>query len=154
MVGEPVDRSATAAPELPGLVPELLVTELDQSLAFWCGLIGFDVLYDRLEERFAMLKLGSAAVMLEERQPGTRQWLTGDLTLPLGRGLNMQIAVPAAQPILDRLAAARWPLFMACEEKWYGAGAVELGVRQFLVQDPDGYLLRPAESLGTQMRRG
>ena len=145
-----MDRSATGTPELPGLVPELLVTDVTRSLAFWCGLIGFDVLYDRPEEHFAMLKLGTAAVMLEQRQPGTRQWLTGDLTLPLGRGLNMQIAVPAAQPILDRLAAARWPLFMEPEEKWYGAGAVELGVRQFLVQDPDGYLLRPAETLGTR----
>ncbi|HTQ34800.1 MAG TPA: hypothetical protein VMI30_11555 [Stellaceae bacterium] len=31
-----------------------------------------------------------------------------------------------------------WLLFLAPEEKWYRTGAVETGVRQFLVQDPDG----------------
>ena len=154
MVGAPSNGSVTAAPDLPGLVPELLVADLARSFEFWCGLVGFDVLYSRPEERFAMLKLEGAAVMLEQQQPGTRQWLTGDLVAPLGRGLNLQIAVPSAQAILDRLAAARWPLFMDPEEKWYRAGGVELGVRQFLVQDPDGYLLRPAESLGTRAARG
>ena len=91
--------------------------------------------------------------MLEQRQEGARQWLTGELAAPLGRGLNVQIAVPAVQPILDRLAAEHWPLFMAPEEKWYRAGDVDLGVRQFLVQDPDGYLLRLAQSLGTRPSR-
>ena len=146
--------SADRGPDLPALVPELLVTDLDRSLAFWCGLIGFAVLYDRPDERFSMVKLGTAAVMLEERQPGARQWLTGPLEPPLGRGINLQIAVPAVRPILDRLAAAGWPLFMAAEAKWYRAGAVELGVHQFVVQDPDGYLLRPSEELGTRPHAG
>ncbi len=133
---------------LPALVPELLVTDLDRSLAFWRGLVGFAVLYDRPEERFAMLTLGTAAMMLEERRVGVREWVAGLLEAPFGRGLNLQIEVPAVAPILDRLAAARWPLFMDVEETWYRAGAEEIGQRQFLVQDPDGYLLRPAEPLG------
>jgi hypothetical protein len=62
----------------------------------------------------------------------------------------MQIEVPALAPILERLAAAGWPLFMAPEEKWYRSGAVESGQRQILVQDPDGYLLRLAEGLGVR----
>lgn len=62
--------------------------------------------------------------------------------------LNLQIAVSAVAPILAALAAADWPLFMAPERKWYRAGAVETGVGQFLVQDPDGYLVRFAEPLG------
>jgi hypothetical protein len=33
-------------------------------------------------------------------------------------------------------------------EGWYRTGGVETGQRQFLVQDPDGYLLRLAEVLG------
>lgn len=133
---------------LPGLVPELLVTDIDRSLVFWCELVGFQILYHRLDERFAMLSLGTAAVMLEERQVGVREWITGPLDAPFGRGLNLQIAVPAAALVLSRLAAARWPLFMDVEEAWYRAGAGEIGQRQFLVQDPDGYLLRLAEPLG------
>lgn len=138
-------------PDLPGLVPELLVTDFARSLTFWRDLIGFAVLYDRPAERFAMLRLGTAAVMLEQRQAGARQWMTGELAVPYGRGLNLQITVPAVQPILDRLAASCWPLFMAPEEKWYRAGSIELGVRQFVVQDLDGYLLRPSQSLGTRV---
>ncbi len=37
---------------------------------------------------------------------------------------------------------------MAPEQKWYRAGAVETGVSQFLVQDPDGYLIRFSALLG------
>lgn len=139
---------AAARRALPALVPELLVTDLGASLAFWCGLVGFGVAYDRPAERFAMLGLGGAAVMLEERRAGTRQWVTGPLDAPFGRGLNLQIEVPAAAAILDRLAAARWPLFMGVEDAWYRTGTVEVGQRQFLVRDPDGYLLRLAEPLG------
>jgi hypothetical protein len=34
------------------------------------------------------------------------------------------------------------------EQKWYRAGDVETGVHQFLVQDPDGYLVRFAADIG------
>jgi hypothetical protein len=39
-------------------------------------------------------------------------------------------------------------LFMALEEKWYRTGDVETGVHQFLVQDPDGYLVRFSAWIG------
>ncbi|MGE0210091.1 MAG: bleomycin resistance protein [Parvibaculaceae bacterium] len=130
------------------LVPEFLVTDLARSLRFWTGLIGFRIAYDRPEDGFAYLDLDGAQVMLEQRDPASRQWLTGGLEPPLGRGINFQIEVPAVGPVLARLKEAGWPLFMACEEAWYRAGDVEVGQRQFLVQDPDGYLLRLAEDLG------
>jgi len=72
----------------------------------------------------------------------------GELAKPFGRGLNLQIAASSIQPILERLAAANWPLFIQPAERWYRTGCVESGQRQFLVQDPDGYLLRFAEGLG------
>ncbi|KZX20947.1 hypothetical protein ACH61_01933 [Rathayibacter tanaceti] len=34
----------------PALVPELLVTDLGRSLAFWCGPGGFRIRYSRPEE--------------------------------------------------------------------------------------------------------
>ena len=37
---------------------------------------------------------------------------------------------------------------MEPETKWYRTGDVESGVAQFLVTDPDGYLLRFQSSLG------
>ncbi|MDR3505138.1 MAG: VOC family protein [Acidocella sp.] len=130
------------------LVPELVVSDLEASLRFWRDLIGFSVAYDRPEAGFAYLDLDGAQVMLEQRSTADDQWVTGPLEAPLGRGINFQIEVPALQPVLDRLASAGWPLFMAPEEAWYRAGEVEMGQRQFLVMDPDGYLLRLAEDIG------
>ncbi len=99
------------------LAPDRLVNDLARSLGFWRDLMGFCVADDRAEDRFAYLDLDGAQVMLEQHDEGSRQWLTGPLEPPLGRGVNGEIQAPAVRPILDRLAAAHWPLFMAAEEK-------------------------------------
>ncbi|MDF9616405.1 VOC family protein [Pseudomonas entomophila] len=129
------------------LVPELIVTDLQRSLAFWVSDLGFQVAYRRPEEGFAYLDLGGAQIMLEQVNLQD-QWITGRLEAPLGRGINFQIDVGEVAPVIERLNRRGWPLFQACEDAWYRAGAVEVGQRQFLVQDPDGYLLRLAERLG------
>lgn len=128
------------------LVPELCVQDIGQSLRFWCELLGFRVVYQRTEVRFAYLELERVQIMLEQLRGDS--WSVGELARPFGRGLNLQLAVSSIQPILDRLSAANWPLFLEPAERWYRTGTVESGQRQFLVQDPDGYLLRFAEGLG------
>ncbi len=135
------------------LVPELLVTDIDASLAFWCGLCGFSVAYARPEDRFAYLQREGVQIMLEEIGEG-RHWISGPLERPFGRGVNFQIEVSQVAPILAALTAAEWPLYMAPEEMWYRAGTMETGVRQFLVQDPDGYLVRFSENLGLRPYEG
>ena len=120
----------------PALVPELLVVDLDQSLHFWCGLCGFAVRYTRPAERFAYIELGSAHVMLEQLGVG-RNWVTGPLNTPLGRGINFQITVPTIAPITAALAEAGVALFMPPETKRYRVDAERnQGVEQFLVTDP------------------
>ncbi len=128
------------------LVPELLVTDLEASLAFWRDLCGFAVAYERRDECFAYLTRGAAHVMLEQEGVG-RNWITGPLERPLGRGINFQIAVDDLDPILASLKAAKHQPFLAPETKHYRVGDEELTVRQFLVTDPDGYLLRFQESV-------
>ncbi|MGI8418605.1 MAG: bleomycin resistance protein [Nakamurella sp.] len=131
----------------PALVPELAVRDLKASLQFWCDLIGFAVRYDRPDEGFAYLTHGRAHFMLDQIGLG-RTWETGTLEPPLGRGLNLQVSVPDIALPLSLLANAGWPLFLQPEEKWYGIGSEEVGVAQFLVQDPDGYLLRLQAPIG------
>ena len=130
------------------LVPELSVADIAASLRFWRDLCGFTIAYDRPEDGFAYLDRDGGQVMLDELRPGRGRWATGSLEPPLGRGINLQIDVSDTVSILERLAGASWPLFMAPEEKWYRAGAIEVGVRQFLVQDPDGYLIRFSARIG------
>lgn len=128
------------------LVPELMVTDLQKSLHFWTSLIGFDIAYQR--PGFAYLDLQGVQLMLEQYDPDEGQWLTGQLEAPLGRGINFQITVDSVEPLLQRLAEVQWPLFRPCADVWYRADTVEVGQREFLVQEPDGYLVRLVESLG------
>jgi catechol 2,3-dioxygenase-like lactoylglutathione lyase family enzyme len=130
------------------MVPELLVRDLGVSLSFWRDLCGFVVAYERPEDRFAYLDRSGRQVMLEEIMAPGRRWVSGALEPPFGRGVNFQIAVDELGSILTALRAAGWPLFLEPEEVWYRAGLHETGVRQFLVQDPDGYLVRFSQSLG------
>lgn len=125
----------------PALVPELLVTDLVRSVDFWCTVCGFLVRYCRPEERFAYLELGSAHVMLEQVGVG-RNWITGPLQAPLGRGINFQITVPDADRVAHDINAAGTNLLLQPETKQYRVGQSVTVVRQFLVLDPDGYLLR------------
>lgn len=127
------------------LTPELDVRDLDASLAFWCDGLGFNIAYARGESAFAYLERDGAQVMLNT---ANGNWATGPLTPPFGRGINLQIRVRSTAPILERLEAFPWPLFRRQHEAWYRIGAQETGCRQFLVQDPDGYLLRFSEDLG------
>jgi len=135
------------------LVPELLVTDINASLRFWRDLCGFRVVYHRLDEGFAYLDRDGAQVMLEERGRG-RNWVTAVLAAPLGRGMNFQVSVETLEPILEALGSVDWPLFLAPEQKWYRTGEFEVGVHQFLVQDPDGYLVRFSASLGQRLVQG
>ncbi|MDQ1124478.1 hypothetical protein [Microbacterium trichothecenolyticum] len=59
------------SPTLPALVPELLVGDVSKSIEFWCGLCGFWITYQRQEEGFAYISLGSAHIMLEQRGVGS-----------------------------------------------------------------------------------
>lgn len=129
------------------LVPELYCSDFERSLRFYIEIIGFRVLYDRPEEKFAYLDREGAALMIE--QPGGRKWLTDELTHPFGRGINLQIQVSEIDALHDQCRAANVPIFLALEEKLYRRGDMLLRCRQFLVQDPDGYLLRFQQMLET-----
>lgn len=131
----------------PGLVPELAVTDYEASRRFWCDLVGFSLRYERPEEGFGYLVLGNAHLMLDQINQG-RTWATGALEAPLGRGINLEIQVAPLDAAWERLTQAQWPIFVEPEEKWYRAGDVEIGVRQFLIQDPDGYLVRLQQEIG------
>lgn len=133
------------------MVPELSVSSMERSLPFYTELLGFTLAFQRDDPPFAYLDLDGAQLMLEELHEGA--WLTGELQPPLGRGVNFQIEVASVQPILDRLSAVGILLFREPRESWYATGDSEEGQIEFLVQDPDGYLLRLCEILGERPRR-
>ena len=135
-------------PPRPGdLVPELSVRDLAASLRFWCGPCGFGVVFDRPEQGFACIQRGTARIMLDQLGTG-RDWVTGPLEPPLGRGINLEIAVGRRRA--DPRGAGGGGLASlhgAGGRRPYRVGDGSVTVRQFLVQDPDGYLLRFSQRL-------
>lgn len=127
------------------LVPELLVNDLDASLKFWRDILGFRTAYQRPADRFVYLELEGAQIMLCERNGRTE---TGPLHPPLGQGVMFQVYLSDVTPLMKTLEAADWPLYEPLREVWYRAGNVETGLRQVLVQDPDGFLLMLGQKLG------
>src|ERR1700722_325197 len=135
---------------LDRLVPELYCADLKKSLDFYVKALGFKVLYERTEERFAYLERESVHLMLEELGSGGREWITGELKPPFGRGVNFQIPVSDATQLHNNLQKLGYSLFLPLEEKWYRRDKLQVGNRQFIVQDPDGYLLCFAQDLGSR----
>jgi catechol 2,3-dioxygenase-like lactoylglutathione lyase family enzyme len=131
------------------LVPEFAVTDWQASRRFYCDLIGFSVVYERPEEGFSYLALGAAQLMIDQIGVGRTFGIDkAPLEKPFGRGMNVQILVPDVEAILKRLADADVKLHLPLEEKWYRRNQSEVGNRQFVVLDPDGYMLRLFEDLG------
>jgi catechol 2,3-dioxygenase-like lactoylglutathione lyase family enzyme len=135
------------------LTPELYCTDIKVSLPFYADILGFSIQYQRPEDGFAMLERQGSRIMLDEiRQvpvTGTdRTWISGTLEKPFGRGINLQIRTDKIDALYDRVQKANANIFLPIEEKWYRADDMELGNRQFIVQDPDGYLLRFFQDLG------
>ena len=131
------------------MVPELMVKDLERSRQFWINLCGFEVVYQREEEGFVFLDREGAQFMLEEVR-GDDGWITAPLEAPLGRGVNFEIKVRSTDTLYRRLLDASWPLYREPQERWYRSEQIEIGVHQFLVQDPDGYLLRFSAWIGNR----
>jgi hypothetical protein len=75
-------------------------------------------------------------------------WWTGELEHPLGRGINFMIDVSEVSALIEKLEEAKITLFRPLSESWYRGGDTEYGQLEFLVQDPDGYLLRFTQDIG------
>ncbi len=132
------------------LVPELKVSDLEASLRFWRGLLGFAVRYSRPEEGFAFLEREGAQLMLHQDDLGSRPGvlITGDMQRPFGRGINFEIDAKDLTPIMQAVAHAGWPIYLGPEERWRRVGSIMSGAREVWLQDPDGYLVRFSQPLG------
>ena len=137
------------------------MSDLDTSLGFYVGVVGFAVVFERRAERFAYLDLEGASVMLQEAAGPGRRFRTALLERPFGRGINLQVAVADVDALHDRLVAAGVDPLVPLEERWYEVdvlhpapgwprqGSTRVGNRQLVVADPDGYLWRFFTDLGS-----
>ncbi len=122
------------------MVPEIDVSDFALSLDFYTRVLGFKVLFARHDPEFAYLELEELQFMLSEyRDSGG---VVAPLEKPYGRGINLQMELTDIGPVYQRLLDNKVALFRDMEDTWRETGDVLSGQREFLVQDPDGYLLR------------
>jgi catechol 2,3-dioxygenase-like lactoylglutathione lyase family enzyme len=128
------------------LAPELLVNDIEASLGFWRGILGFETAYQRPEQKFVYLEHPEGhQIMLCQRNG---RWETGLLERPFGRGAMFQLYFESIEPVFAAVSARNWPLHRELREIWRRAGDQETGQREFFLQDPDGYLIMVAQNLG------
>lgn len=127
-------------------IPELSVTDLNKSLNFY-KTIGFNIEYERPENNFVFISYGDIQFMLQEISNNDK-WQIAPLSYPFGNGINFQLEVTNVTQIYNNLKANNYEIAFELEENWYRQNNKLLGNKEFLVQDPDGYLLRFSEDLG------
>lgn len=141
-------------PAKPQLVPELDVSNLDRSLFVYINVLGFSCHVSRPEERFAYLIPEEVHLMLEEAAGPGRRFHTATLEYPFGRGMNLQIEVVDVDALYASVQQAGLNVVIPIEERWYRQNETEAGNRQFVMADPDGYLLRFFHNLGRRTVSG
>ena len=129
------------------MVPEFDVFNLEESLHFYTSLIGFNIVYKRKEDKFAFLQLEDVQLMLQEINEEGNKCGTRKLEYPLGVGINFQIDVTNIDEIYGNLRKANYKIFVDMEEHWYRKDEILMGCREFLVQDPNGYVLRFSQDI-------
>ena len=120
------------------LIPEFSVSNIDNSIKFYL-LIGFEIVYERKEDKFCFLRLEDNQIMIEEINDN---WNTGSLEYPFGRGINISMSVSDIDKYYDMVVDSVIEIFEELKISKYQVGDVVYEVKEFLIQDPDGYLLR------------
>ena len=128
------------------LIPELLVSSIEASKVFYVKQLGFTIEYERREDDFALISYEGSQFMLE--QDHAIAWITGELGSIRGRGINFQIEVDCLDTVIAKIETNDLPYFRKPKEQWYRINTIEEGVKELLIQDPDGYLLRFQQYLG------
>ncbi len=132
------------------LVPELSVSDFERSLKFYCQVVGFKIEYERPEDSFAYVSFCGSQIMLEQQEDEVTAWSVGQLVKPYGRGVNFSIECLDAHALARKIEQAGYSLRKPVEDCEYRHDACVHVQRSFLVQDPDGYLLRFAQRLSTK----
>lgn len=120
------------------LIPELTVSDINKSLEFYLSL-GFKMQYKREEDKFYFLQLEDNQIMIQE---DNNNWKTGILEYPFGRGINISMQVKDVEGMYNKLKDKNITFFRELETHQYRVNDYISYDTEFLIQDPDGYLLR------------
>ena len=121
------------------LIPELSVLDIERTRHFYIDILGFKVEYERPENKFLFVSLDDCQLMLEQINGN---WSVGQLEYPFGRGINLEMTVLDVEGLYRRILDHQIPVFREMTVHEYRENDEIIIQKEFLVQDPDGYLLR------------
>lgn len=121
-------------------IPELSVFDINKSKNFYLNVLGAKIEYERQEDKFVFLSLKENQLMLEEIHDNG--WNIGELTYPLGQGINISLEIKNVDSIYQRVKEHNITLYRDMKISHYTGANEIIKQKEFLLQDPNGYLLR------------
>lgn len=144
-------------PHVQKLTPNLLVSNVEKSLAFYEGVLGFSrgmTVPEQSPFVFASVTSGPAEIFFNDYAVVAKE-SPATANLPIGGGNTMFIEIGAAgegapgkaidafhDQIKDRVK-----VLMPLVTQWYG-------MREFAIADPDGYVITFAERMAAEKSEG
>ncbi len=126
-------------PHFQKLTPNLLVTNVERSLAFYINTLGFErgvTVPDQSPFVFASVTSGPIEIFLNDAATAVKEYPAFG-GKPLGATGTMFIELEGVDALHDRLQSSV-KIVMPLETKFYG-------MREFAIEDPDGYVVTFAE---------
>lgn len=124
--------------EFNSLIPELSVSNIEISKKFYENL-GFKILYERPENKFCFMQLEDNQIMIEENN---NNWNVGRMEYPYGNGINISMSINNVESLYKCLKSKQIKFFLDLKVNEYRVNNKVFQDKEFLIQDPDGYLLR------------
>ena len=125
--------------DLKKLTPNLIVSNVERSIAFYRDVLEFAVTATVPDDGpyvFASIQSGSIEIFLNAPEPAISEY-PAFKGRPIGGTLTLFIEVSAIRKMHEALKG-RVKIVMPLERKWYG-------VTEFAFEDPDGYLITIAD---------
>ena len=126
-------------PHFKKLTPNLLVANVERSLAFYVDTLGFSRSMTVPEQSpfvFAAVTSGSIEIFVNDAATAVKEY-PAFVGKPIGATGTMFIEVEGVDALHDRLKA-RVKIVMPIVTQFYG-------MREFAIEDPDGYVITFAE---------
>ena len=129
-------------PHVKKLTPNLIVSRVERSLEFYEGVLGFTrgmTVPDQSPFVFASVTSGPVEIFFNDQAGAVKEY-PGFAGKPIGATGTLFIEVEGVNALHDRLKASV-KVVMPIETKFYG-------MREFAIEDPDGYVITFAERVG------
>jgi catechol 2,3-dioxygenase-like lactoylglutathione lyase family enzyme len=127
-------------PEITKLTPNLVVSNVEQSIAFYRDVLGFSVTQtvpDQPPFVFAAVQAGPVEIFLNAPEAVYAEYPELEERPAIGGTLTLFIEVAPIAAMYE-LLKDRVKIVMPLEKKWYG-------VTEFAFADPDGWVITFAE---------